>query len=308
LKTKNKNGILSYSYYGAIILAVWIWASVFLVSKTALAYIGPITIATIRLLIAFVFLSPISIRNGFKFRELFSKQVLIYGTIGYGLHLIFFYNALAECSAAVASTISGLLPLYMMILGYAMLKEKIKTLRVVGSILSVVGVIIAAFAGVAGNVGTSILGVLLMAVSSLSWGFCSVYSKRYMKEMNTWVQTELMFGATLLLLIPMTFIEIYNLGIPEITTSGMLSLLYLGAIGSAGGIALWNYSLKGIEAGLAGVIFNFLPGVGVLLAYMVGEKTKLIQFVGCLLIVLGVIVTSKKEKVVIKMEEKSWTS
>lgn len=280
----------------------------FLVSKSALDSVGPITLATIRLIIAFVLLLPISIRNGFKVREIFSKQVLIYGTIGYGLHLIVFYKALVECSAALGTIIQGLLPVIMMILGYAMLKENITTRSLVGSSLSVVGVVIASFAGGAGNEGTSVLGAILMAVSVLLWGFCSVYPKRYMKEMNTWVQTELMFGATLLLLIPMTFLEISSLGIPEIRTSGLLSLLYLGAVGSAGGIALWNYSLKGIEAGLAGVIFNFLPATGVLLAYMVGEKTTLIQFLGCLLIVLGVIVTSKKEKNVKKVEEKSWTS
>lgn len=96
----------------ALIAAVIVWSSAFVVSKVALTGIGPVTLTSIRIIICFILLLPFTIERGFRFRNLFRKESFAYGIFGYGGNLMLLTLGLTACSAGISAISHGLFPVF----------------------------------------------------------------------------------------------------------------------------------------------------------------------------------------------------
>jgi drug/metabolite transporter (DMT)-like permease len=288
--------------YLALTFALIIWASLFIISKSSLTQLTPAILAATRLMVAFFVLLPIAMKKGFQFKMMFSKEALIYGTLGYSLHLYFFNAGLAYCAANIASMLYGLVPMFIIVLSYPMLNQAITIRKTIAALISSGGVAVIFLGGAGANQQTTFLGVMMTLISVLLWAFCSIYSIKELKELDSIVQTQIMFGAALITLAPMAVFEGIMSGIPEMMPSGILKLLYLGAFGSAGGIICWNYATKHIDTGTAGIAYNFLPALGVIFAAFLGESIGSSQIIGLLLISIGLMITASKIENQTKMQ------
>lgn len=288
-----KASLKSARSYIAIFMAVFIWSSAFIAAKTALSGMGPVTLALVRTSIAFVVLLPFALKRGFKFKSLFTKTALICGLTGYGGNLFFLNIGLQTCSTNISAIIHGLFPVFMVFFGRLMLEEKVTPGKVLGIVFSVIGVIIASIGDFRGNSGTTLWGIFCIVICVLLWAFYSVYVKKTISHLDSFAITQINFGGSILVLIPVTAIEIYVGGIGMPNTAAWLSMLYLGVFSGAFGILLWNYGLKKVSSATAGIYFNLMPVIGVGFALAVGETITILQVVGCALVLAGVIVSSK---------------
>jgi len=177
-----------------------------------------------------------------------------------------------------------------------MLRESITKNKVLGIILSVVGVVIASVGDLSQNSGTTISGLLLVAISVLTWAFYSVYSKKTAEGMDTFVLSELCFGTGFICILPFALIEQLFTGFSMPNSGAVFSLLYLGIMSGALGIVLWNFALKKIDSAVAGIYFNLMPVIGLFLAIFAHERIAFLQVSGCILILAGVFVCTKPEK------------
>ena len=82
----------------------------------------------------------------------------------------------------------------------------------------------------------------------------------------------------------------------NITPQILFSLLYLSAGCSVGAILLYNHALKGLKASHASVLMNFMPVFGIILSYLIlHENITITQIIGGIIILFGVIISTKKE-------------
>jgi drug/metabolite transporter (DMT)-like permease len=56
---------------------------------------------------------------------------------------------------------------------------------------------------------------------------------------------------------------------------------------------LWNYSLKRIDSTVAGIYFNLMPVIGLIIAYFAHERIAFLQIAGSVLILAGVLVCNR---------------
>jgi len=282
-------------HYIALFAAVFIWSSAFIVTKIALAGFGPITLSLVRILIAFLLLFPFAKKRGFHLKSLFTRNSFIYGIFGYGGNLVLLSLGLMSCSANISAIIHGLFPVFMIFFGYLLLKENITGNKILSIIFSVLGVMIASIGDLSQNKETSILGILLVAISVLTWAFYSVYAKKTAIGMDSFVLSQICFGTSFLCTLPFALIEtaVNGFTIPDRGT--FFSLFYLGIISGVIGTILWNYALKKVDSAAAGIYFNLMPVIGVFFAFVFGEQIKILQIIGCLLILAGVLLTSKSK-------------
>lgn len=283
-------------YYIAVFSAVFIWSSAFIVTKVALTGLGPFTLCAIRILIAFIVLLPIALKRGFRFKNLFTKNAFLYGIFGYGGNLVLLSIGLMTCTANISAIIHGLFPVFMILFGHFMLSESITKSKVLGIVLSVVGVVIASVGDLSQNSETTILGILLVAVSVLTWAFYSVYSKKTAEGMDTFVLSELCFGTGFLCVLPFAVLEQLLTDFSMPSSGTIFSLFYLGIMSGALGIVLWNFALKRIDSAIAGIYFNLMPVIGLFLAIFAHERIAFLQVSGCILILAGVFVCTKPGK------------
>lgn len=288
--------ISNAKYYAAIFSAVLIWSSAFLFTKFALTGIGLFTLSAIRILIAFAVILPIALKRGFRFRYLFSKNAFIYGIFGYGGNLVLLSAGLLTCTANISAIIHGLFPVFMILFGYSMLNEHITRNKVLGIVFSVAGVVVASAGDLSQKSGTTLFGILLVAASVLTWAFYSVYSKKTAEGIDSFVLSETCFGTGFLCILPFAILEQFLTDFTMPNLSAVFSLLYLGIMSGALGILLWNYGLKKIDSSIAGIYFNLMPVIGLILAVFAHERIVFLQVLGCILILAGVFVCTKPVK------------
>lgn len=282
-------------YYVAIFLAVFIWSSAFLVTKVALTGIGPMTLSAIRILIAFSVLYPLARKRGFRLKALLNKNAFLYGISGYGGNLLLLSLGMVTCTANVSAIIHGLFPVFMFLFGYVMLNERITRSIILGILFSVAGVIIASIGDLTQKSGTTLLGILLVALSVLTWAYYSVYSKKTAKGMDTFVLSEVCFGTGFFFILPFAVIELLVTDFSLPGLDAIFSLLYLGIMSGTLGIVLWNFGLKKIDSAVAGIYFNLMPVIGLFLAVLARERIAFLQIFGCILILVGVLICTKPE-------------
>jgi len=281
-------------FYIALIFAVVIWASSIVVTKLTIQGIGPITLCFSRALVAFLFLYPFAYKHGFQFKMLLSKRAMIYGIFGYGGNLLLLTLGLIYCSANISAIIHGLFPVFMIILGYYMVSEKITKIKIFGILFSVIGVMIATIGGFSNNSGT-LIGIILVVLSVLTWSFYSVYVKKTASAMNSFVLTETCLGASLIFIFPLFIGEVVFKGISLPSSETLLSILYLGAMSGGAAIILWNYGVRKVNSAVSGIYFNLMPVFGLIFAAFIGEKINYIQIFGCGLVFLGVLIGTSSE-------------
>lgn len=296
LTLNNMLSLNNAKYYVAIFSAVFIWSSAFIVTKIALTGLGPITLTAIRILIAFIVLLPFALKRGFRFKNLFTKNAFLYGIFGYGGNLFLLSVGLLTCTANISAIIHGLFPVFMILFGHFMLKESITRNKVFGILFSVAGVVIASIGDLSQNSGTTLLGILLVALSVLTWAFYSVYSKKTAEGMDTFVLSELCFGTGFIFILPFALLEQLFTDFSMPNSTALFSLIYLGVMSGALGIVLWNFALKKIDSAAAGIYFNLMPVIGLFLAIFAHERIAVLQVSGCILILAGVFVCTKPEK------------
>lgn len=282
-------------YYIALFIAIFIWSSSFLVAKVALTEFKPITLAAVRILIAFFALLPVALKRGFHFRYLFTKTALVYGIFGYGGNLVFLGLGLVTCTANVSAIIHGLFPFFMVVLGYYVLNESVTMNKILSIILSVAGVFIASVGDLSQHSSTTVLGIVFVVISVLVWAYYSVYSKKTGEGMDAFVMSEVCFGAGFLCVLPFAVIELLVTGITVPGPDAVFSLLYLSVMSAGLGTVLWNYSLKRIDSTRAGIYFNLMPVIGLVLAYFAHERIAFLQIAGSVLVLAGVLVCMRPE-------------
>lgn len=283
-------------YYIAIFAAVFIWSSAFIAAKVALTGLGPFTLSLFRISIAFAVLLPFAWKRGFRFGNLFSKNAFLYGIFGYGGNLVLLTLGLMTCTASISAIIHGLFPVFMIFFGYTMLSERITRNKILGIIFSVAGVVIASVGDLTQDSTTTLIGIVLVVASVLTWAYYSVFSKKTAGGMDTFVLSEICFGAGLLCILPFALLEqlFTDFSIPG--PKALFSLVYLGVMSGALGIVLWNFGLKKIDSAVAGVYFNLMPVIGLVLAFFFHERIALPQVAGCILILAGVFICTRPEK------------
>jgi drug/metabolite transporter (DMT)-like permease len=283
-------------YYIAIFAAVFIWSSAFIAAKVALTGLGPFTLSLFRISIAFVVLLPVAWKRGFRFRDLFTKNAFLYGIFGYGGNLVLLTLGLVTCTASISAIIHGLFPVFMIFFGYTMLNERITRNKVLGIIFSVAGVVVASVGDLTQHSTTTVFGIVLVAASVLTWAYYSVFSKKTAAGMDTFVLSTICFGTGFLCILPFALLEQLFTGFSMPGSEALFSLFYLGIMSGALGIVLWNFGLKKIDSGIAGVYFNLMPVIGLILAFFFRERIALLQIAGCILILAGVFICTRPEK------------
>jgi drug/metabolite transporter (DMT)-like permease len=261
-----------------------IWGSTYIVTKSVLREVGPMTVTAVRFLAGFLVLAYPAFRRGLRWRLLIRPDLILVGltgiALGYGLQNL----GLVYTSAGDAALIPAMMPAATAALSVFLLREPLPPLRLAGVALSVAGVLlVTGGAGLSGGGafgGQRVLGDLLVTASVLSWAVWTVTGKKVADELPAVVVSAASIGAGLIFLLPLAGVELALTGLPHLSGAGLAALVYLGVVASALTVFLWNYGLGAVAATSASLYTNLIPVVGLALAFATGERVSLWQLAG----------------------------
>lgn len=284
--------------YLLLILATLFWGANFIFAKLALKTLEPSIIAAGRFLVASILLILIFLfkKNSFKWKEVKSKMMIltISGIIGVFIYNLLMFKGLKSTSSTNAALIMGLNPMFTLLLSIIILKTTINKFQLAGVLLSFCGVIFIISKGQIDNILelNFVSGDILMLVSSMVFGLYNVINKKYLSSVDAFNLTAFTAFPATLLFIGYSFTNT-SLSEIHITNEALISMAFMGLLGSVLAYYFWNYGVKQIGADGSAIFINLVPLFATLMSLFIGQTINFTQIIGGVLIISGVYFSNK---------------
>lgn len=271
--------------------AVLIWAGNTIVTKAAAIAIAPSSITFYRWLLAFLVLTPFVGRAVFKQRTVvlqYGPKLAVLGALGMAAYQGLAYEAARTTSAVNMSVMLALMPLLSGLLASAFAGERLSLRRLMGAIVSLMGLIILTTQGqlAALSKGAVHVGDAWMLIAVSANALYGVLLKRWGVPMSTWRQLYVQIGFGTLLLLPFWLAGPMS----PLTSTNIPLILYAAIPASMGAPFLWMTGIRRLGAARTALFMNLLPPVVALMAWMLlGERLHPYHAFGGTIALLGVV-------------------
>ena len=282
----------------SLLLAMLIWGSSFIALKSTLIDTQPYTIIFLRMIIASLcFVAFIKSFLKYKFTKSDIKLLLLLSLFEPALYFIFEVNALQYTSASQAGVITSTMPIITAIFAGILLKELITKKLILGSILSMIGVIILSTnANNTSHAANPLLGNMLELGAMVCGAGYTIVAKHLGSKFSALFITASQSFLGAIFFLPFFLYEYSHYGF-HTSFSSILWILYLGIVVTLGGYGLYNFALTKIDASRAAVFINLIPIFSVTLGYfLLGERLNTIQIFASFVILIGVIIAENQKK------------
>lgn len=276
--------------YLYLLVTFFCWGSIYIVSKYALAVMGPITVCFCRYAISIVCLyGLLKLKGGAKkVEKAHWPYFLLLGGLGYFVSIVLQLAGTSLLSASLSSLMNALNPVSISILAAIFLKEKLSWKNGLSILISLAGVYI-----ILGSGGAEInpLGILCAAGSVLLWSTASVAIRKISGFYDP-VQTAL-YGMmiAIVLNLPAAIFENVFMVQSHPTMIALLACLFLGVFGTAVAHTCWNKGLSCLNASTCSMFYPLQPLVSAVLGVLILHEHITWQFVvGAILICCGIVV------------------
>ena len=283
-------------YHVAAFGMIMVWGVSFLNTRVLLdAGLTPTEIFVARFIIAYVSLLVIS---GFKVRFTGWRDELLFvvcGNAGGSAYFIAENTALELTLISDVAVLVSTAPLTTALMGAIFYRdERITWMSCVGMIIAFIGSVMLALKN--GLVwGDSIVGDLLALLAAFVWAFYSMALKRLNRTYKTLFITRKLFFYGILSALPLLMMEDSQINWQAVRRPEVWgNLIYLGLVCSLAAYFIWGITVKRIGAVRASNYFYLSPIISMIAAAIwFGERTTAIAYVGCVLILAGVIMAEK---------------
>ncbi len=289
--------------YIFLILTTLFWSGNFIVGKAASFFeIPPFTLNFYRWLFAWLILAPFTLNEIILKKNYIIKNIKL--IIILGITSITIFNSIVYYSLNFTQVISGVLmistiPVMIIIFCWLFKIEKTNIYQILGVIFSLLGVIV-----IITKANTAVLfnlnfnkGDLWMVVAMFSWAMYSALLRKKKFELSQLSLLQTIISAGLIFLLPAYLTELAlgyraNLHLPFV-----LTLTYVVIFPGLASFIFWIKGISIIGSNRAGIFLHLMPIFSTILAIIIfKEKFMSYHLIGAILIITGIILSSKKTK------------
>jgi drug/metabolite transporter (DMT)-like permease len=280
-----------------LIVLTLIWGTSFILIKLGLKVFAPDEVGALRVTAAGLFLLPPAL---VRIKELTKDKywkLFLSGMMGIFIPSFLFATAQTRMDSSVAGMLNTLTPIFTLLVGAIVFKQKFKNLAVVGILLGFIGAIVLMFARSGGALGSINIFALLIVIACIFYGCNLNFIKYKITDLNALTITSI----SVLLISPLAII--YLFGFTEFTTKlstvegawkacGFVVLL--GIMSTATATFLFNRLVKISTPLFASSVTYLMPIVAVGWGLLAGEALGLGHFIGMAAVIVGVYLSNRK--------------
>ena len=287
--------------YLFLILTTLFWAGNFIVGQQASRFdIPPFTLNFYRWTFAWLILAPFTIKEIIEKKDHIRENIKL--IIILGITSITIFNSIVYYSLNFTQVISGVLmistiPVMIIVFCWLLKIEKSNIYQILGVIFSLSGVIV-----IITKADLVILlnlnfnkGDLWMVVAMFSWAMYSALLRKKKLEISQLSLLQIIISAGLVFLFPAYLIE---LSLGHKATIHLPFILILTYVVLFPGLASFIFWIKGISiigSNRAGIFLHLIPIFSTIMAIIIlKEKFMFYHLIGALLIITGIILSSRK--------------
>ena len=164
-------------------------------------------------------------------------------------------------------------------------KEKLTFRLVLGQLFGLLGVLVITF----GRIGSvTLLGVLLMAATGMSWGLYSAYGKKFQIAFSYTYNSFLILGAFAVIASMMVALSGQTIS-SNLSVQDLGFALYMGMVSTALSYVVWNTTVKKVAASLGGLVQLIVPVLAPIMGILfLGEQVTPALMLGGGLVLVGI--------------------
>lgn len=295
---KNKN-LSNLTAIGLALLVTFLWSTSFVIIKIGLDEIPPLTFAGLRYTIAFIALLPLAFRKQIRQEIINLKKpdwvkLILLGFTFYTFTQGAQFLGLSLLPAVTVSLLLNFTPIVVAVMGIFILSERPTALQWLGSILFIVGVLAYFYPVILNDNQT--LGLIVMGIGVLANAGSAIIGRGVNRTASlspiTVTVVSMGIGGIILLV---TGIVVQ--GLPLISFSNILYLLWLALINTAFAFTLWNLTLRKLTAMESSIINGtMLIQIAILAWFFLGEQITTKEGIGMVIAALGAVLVQIKRK------------
>ena len=282
-----------------LLLLAFVWGSSFILMKKGLLSFSYDQVASLRILVSFIFLLPVIINNFRKIKKHEWWRVFVAGLLGSGIPAFLFPLAQTEISSSLTGMLNSLVPLFTVIIGLVFFKVGFRWLKILGVIIGLIGAIgLLTSSGEATYGDEDLTYASLVILATICYATNINFIKTFLAEVSSLNITSFGF----LLIGPLAGAYLFSTNFAEIVTSepdAGLHLLYiviLAVFGTAIAVILFNMLIKKVSPVFSSSVTYIIPVFAIFWGLIDGEEVSLYQFIFIGIILTGVYIVNKDNR------------
>ncbi len=287
-----------FKEYSAPILATFCWAFSYVWTSMAFESYYPVTLVTLRVVFAFIFMLAITLPFG-KLQRLHKKHILL--MLGMGLLEPFGYflcevYGLKMVSPTYAAVILSTIPLFSPLIAFISLREKVTLFNIIGILVSLFGVLAISIDKTGSFLAEPFGVILLFAAVFISISYSVVVRKmsKYYTELTIVTYQNL---SGIILFTPLYFFVDYSKPALPFQMQSFVAVILLAIFASSLAFLFYTISLNKFGVTRTNIFLNLLPAITAGLSVsLLGEQLSLQKLLGILVVIGGLFVSQIKRK------------
>lgn len=259
-----------------LIIVSILWSFSFGIIKFGLTGVDSIFISFFRSLIAFIFFSSLTLYNIKKFS--FDTKLIIIGAIQFGLMYVFYIQSYQYLPAYLIATFTITTPIFVVLFSQALMKESFSKNGILSIILVLIGSFMMRF-----NLANPLdywFGFILIQCANMFFASGQIMFKKWHTENSdkdiVHNFSQMFFGATIVTsLFYFQTMDVKNI----LSTTNLLSLIFLGLCSTGIGFLLWNIGATKVSNTRLAIMNNVVIPLAVLNSFFIfGEDINILLF------------------------------
>jgi len=266
-----------------------IWASAFTSARIIVTNAPPLTVSAIRFLVAGLIVLVIArvMNQSFKLNPSQWRLTLIFGICQNALYLGLNFVAMQTVEASLAAIIASSLPLFVALIAWLILREKVHPLGIAGLFLGIAGVVL--IMGSRLTAGVDPFGVALCLIGALALAVATLAVRGASSGGNVLVVVgfQMLIGSVALW-VPALVTESWGFNwTPAVIAAFLYTIFVPGILATV----LWFWLVRRIGTVRAATFHFLTPFFGVAFAaILLGEAVRPLDIVGVAVITVAILV------------------
>jgi drug/metabolite transporter (DMT)-like permease len=274
-------------------VVVIIWGTNWVNMKIGLQYATPMNYLFQRLFFSTFMIAPflLLLKNGIRKDSKVIVNVIILCVI-YTVSIIFLMLGLESESSGISAIVTFTQPLFVFGLSAFFLKNEITRTKVVGVLVGFAGIGIIYLEKV-GSSGGTVLSILFLLLSALTWAITIVYYKIISDAVHPyWISfSQVAIGSIVVL--PFALMTGGIKFISELPY--IVSIVYLTVLSTVLAFFMWFYLLKNEDATTVSSSSLMIPVIALITGmFILGETMNLYQVIGVVMVLIGIFFVNRK--------------
>ena len=214
------------------------------------------------------------------------KDYTLLGTFNIALPFLLIAISALNITASMLSILNSTTPIFVAIVGYIWINDRLSMVKISGIILGLFGVIIVVGWNPIALNSAVVLAAILSITAAINYGVSLIYIKKYCNHISTEkIVTGQLLGASIVLL-PVTLL--YNPGL-LFNVEIYLYMLVLAIFCTALPMIMFFYLVQVIGPAVASSTLYLVPVFGTIYGiFLLGEGLRFWQVIGFILILVGI--------------------